>query len=134
MIVDSSALIGLILREPGFPDLVEAIQNADIVGVGAPTLVETSIVLAVRLGPAGRVGFENLVLDAGIEIVAFGAHHYRAAATAFDRFGKGRHPARLNFGDCMSYAVAQLAAQPLLCLGDDFARTDLPLVALPTRE
>lgn len=86
MIVDSSALVGLILREPGFPDLVAALQNAGLVGVGAPTLVETSIVLAARLGPSGRVGLENLVLDAGIEIIAFGANHYRASATAFARF------------------------------------------------
>ncbi len=66
-----------------------------------------------------------------IEEIDFGAEHRSAAAAAFLRFGKGRHPASLNFGDCLSYAVAKIAAEPLLCIGGDFARTDLDLVLQP---
>jgi ribonuclease VapC len=69
-----------------------------------------------------------LVRDLGIVVISFEEEHARVAAEAFARFGKGRHRAALNFGDCMSYAVAKLARQPLLCTGEDFARTDLKLV------
>jgi ribonuclease VapC len=130
MIIDTSALLNVIFREQGHPRVIRALASADFVGVGAPTLVEAGIVLAARLGPAGRASLENLVADVRATTIPFGAYHYRAAVTAFERFGKGRHAARLNFGDCMSYATAQIAARPLLCIGEDFPQTDLPLVAL----
>jgi ribonuclease VapC len=130
MIVDTSALLNVVFREPEHPRVIRALGSAEFVGVGAPILVEAAIVLAARLGPAGRVSLENLVADIRAATIPFGADHYRAAVTAFERFGKGRHPARLNFGDCMSYATAQLAGRPLLCVGEDFPQTDLALVPL----
>ena len=130
MIVDTSALISVVFKEPGHESVVRTLGTAELVGIGAPTLAEAGIVLAARLGPAGRVALENLVADIKASTVPFGADHYRAAVTAFERFGKARHPARLNFGDCMSYATAQLAGRPLLCVGDDFPQTDLALVSL----
>jgi len=63
-------------------------------------------------------------------VIEFGEHHWSVALGAFSRFGKGRHPAALNFGDCMTYAIAEVARRPLLCVGEDFAQTDLELAGL----
>jgi len=127
VIVDSSALVAIIRKEPGYEHLLQIIVQTPAVGVGAPTLVETGMVLVGRLGPIGRIGLEDFVRDSDISIVPFGSGHWRVAMDAFIRYGKGRHPAALNFGDCMAYAVAKLAAEPLLCKGNDFAQTDLTL-------
>ncbi|MGL5859494.1 MAG: type II toxin-antitoxin system VapC family toxin [Angustibacter sp.] len=105
-----------------------AIEMADAVGMGAPTAVETGIVLTARMGPAGGGVLERFLAVAEVVVVPFGDGHWREALGAFVRYGRGRHPARLNLGDCFSYATARLAAQPLLCIGDDFPRTDLDLV------
>jgi ribonuclease VapC len=101
-----------------------ASQNA---GIGAPTVVESSLVLCSRLGHAGKTLLARFLQEAEIEIAEFTADHWTVAADAFIAFGKGRHRAGLNFGDCMTYAVAKLAGEPLLCLGDDFPATDLEL-------
>ncbi len=128
MIVDSSAVVAIILREPGHNGLLEQLGAASGAGIGTPTLAETGIVLAARLGPSGRSLLARFLEEAALVEVPFGEHHWRAAVGAYTRFGKGRHPAALNFGDCMTYATAELAGEPLLCVGGDFARTDLPLV------
>lgn len=128
MIVDSSAIVATLLKEPGFERLIEPITTAPVVGVGAPTLVETGIVLVARLGPAGESLLARFLQEAGVIPLQFTREHWPIAVDAFQRFGKGRHPAALNFGDCLTYAVARLAGRPLLCTGNDFARTDLPLV------
>ena len=127
MIVDSSAIVAIVLAEPGCDALVDKLGSAEHAGIGAPTLAETAIVLSARLGRDARSLLTRLLDEASIEVVSFGEAHYRAAVEAWLRFGKGRHPAALNFGDCMSYATASLAGQPLLCTGDDFGRTDLQL-------
>lgn len=88
------------------------------------------MVMAARFGPAGGSAVRALLSEFTIEESAFTVEHRRAAGEAFLRFGKSRHPARLNYGDCMTYAVAKLAGEPLLCVGDDFAKTDLELVPL----
>ncbi len=127
MIIDSSAVIAILLKEPGYErvrDLLAASQNA---GIGAPTVVESSLVLCSRLGHAGKTLLARLLQEAEIEIAKFTADHWTVAADAFIAFGKGRHRAGLNFGDCMTYAVAKLAGEPLLCVGDDFPATDLEL-------
>jgi ribonuclease VapC len=129
VIVDSSAVVGVLLRQPGHEPLLDRLAEAPVVGIGAPTLAETGIVLAARLGVAGRALLGRFLQEGGLTVVAFGAEHWSAAVDAFVRFGKARHPAGLNFGDCLTYAVARLADEPLLCLGDDFAQTDLELVA-----
>ena len=128
MIVDSSAIVALMLRGPGWEDLAEHLAGASSVGVGAPTLTETAIVLASRLGDPARTLLARLMGEAGVSTIPFGADHVRAAVSAYLAYGKGRHPAALNFGDCMSYAVAKLAGAPLLCVGDDFAQTDLEIL------
>ncbi|MBN1629357.1 MAG: type II toxin-antitoxin system VapC family toxin [Thermoleophilia bacterium] len=130
MIVDSSAIVAIILREPGFEAVLECLEAGGPVAVGAPTLAESALVLSARLGRDARPKLARLLQEYEIEVIPFAAAHSDEATEAFMRFGKGRHPAALNFGDCMSYAVAKLAGQPLLCLGGDFAQTDLVLAPL----
>ncbi len=127
MIVDSSAVVAVCFREAGFEELLDKLASSSLNGIGAPTLAETGIVLSARLGQDARGLIERITQEFRLEIVPFGAPHWRAAHDAWIRFGKGRHPARLNFGDCMTYATAALANRPLLCTGRDFAKTDLPL-------
>lgn len=125
MIVDSSALVAVVFREPGFEALVTKLAASESSGIGTPTLTETGIVLAARLGtdPQGLV--LRLLDEFQIVEVPFGAAHWREAIGAYRRFGRGQHHANLNYGDCMSYAVANLAGEPLLFVGADFAATDL---------
>lgn len=131
MILDSSALVAVVLGEDTAASVLERLQAADQVSVGAPTLVETSVVLRARAGASGSTGLDRLLAAAEVDVLPFTAAHVPVALSAFDRFGKGRHPAALNLGDCLAYATAAVAGRPLLCLGDDFARTDLPLAPLP---
>lgn len=128
MIVDSSALVAILLAEPGRQVLVDRLAGAAVVGVGAPTLAETGIVVSARIGVAGRSLLARLLAEAGIATVPFTAAHWPIAVDAFARYGKGRHPAALNFGDCLTYATCRLAGRPLLCTGDDFPRTDLEVL------
>jgi len=126
MTVDSSALIAVLFSEPGYLDLVDTMLQADAVRVGVPTLVEIGMVLAGRRGtPAGRE-LDDLVRELGITVVPFGEAEWQAALQAYARFGRGRHKAALNFGDCLAYATAAVAGDTLLFVGDDFTRTDIP--------
>ena len=95
------------------------------VGIGTPTLVETGIVLATRWPTDARSRMRDLVDTFQLSEIPFVEDHWPIALTAFSRYGRGRHPARLNFGDCMTYAVARLSNQPLLFVCDDFSQTDL---------
>jgi ribonuclease VapC len=125
VIVDTSALVALAFREPGYQDLIAKLAGAPSAGIGAPALAETGLVLAARLGRDSRDLIIRLLDEFSIEEIPFGGRHWREAVDAYLRFGKGRHTARLNFGDCLTYAVARLANEPLLFVGDDFAETDL---------
>jgi ribonuclease VapC len=127
VILDSSAIVAVFLKEPGHEEILRRLAENDACGIGAPTLVETTIVLASRLpfDPSARL--QAFLVQSGVQTIPFGEEHARDAAVAYARYGKGRHPAALNFGDCLSYAVAKLAGQPLLCTGGDFAQTDLEL-------
>lgn len=127
MILDTSAILAIRFREPERDELLRKIGAAPIVGVGTPTLAESAIVLAARLGEAGPRQLARIVERAGLVVIPFEPAHWQLAAEAWLRFGKGRHPAALNFGDCLAYATARLAGQPLLCKGDDFSKTDLAL-------
>jgi ribonuclease VapC len=127
VIVDSSAIIAILLKEPGYERLRDRLATSEQASIGAPTVLESSMVLSARLGRAGKTLLARFLQEAEIEVVEFTADHWTVAADAFIAFGKGRHRAGLNFGDCMTYAVAKLAGQPLLCLGDDFPATDLEL-------
>ena len=111
--------------EPGYLDLVDRIIEADHVRVGAPTLVETSLVMAGRRPAPGTGEIEGLLTELAITVVPFGEAEWRAAIDAFLRFGRGRHAAALNFGDCLAYASASVAGDTLLFVGDDFGRTDI---------
>ena len=129
MTLDTSALVAVLFSEPGYLDLVDHILEADEVRVGAPTLVETSLVFAGRQGRAARRAGDNLVADLvtelGVTVVPFGEEDWRRAADAFARYGRGRHKASLNFGDCLAYAAAAATGDSLLFVGDDFRHTDL---------
>lgn len=127
MILDTSAVLAVVFKEPGFEAVVTKIAAADSLAIAAPTVVEAAIVLEARLGREARGMLLRLLDEWQVAIVPFAEDHWKEAADAYARFGRGRHRAALNFGDCLAYAVASLAAQPLLAVGDDFSRTELPL-------
>lgn len=134
MVIDSSALVALAMKESTAGVLFTILQASSAVSVGAPSLLETSMMLSGRLGEAGEDAAQSvalLVAALDIAVVSFGVEHWSVAWSAFLRYGKGRHPAALDFGDCLTYATAKLAGEPLLCVGGDFAQTDLELVPLP---
>jgi ribonuclease VapC len=121
---DTSALIAVILGEPDAERFLAALRT-DAVTMSAVSLTETSIVAEARQGPDAGRDLELLVTGVVDRVAAVDEVHARAAAGAWRRFGKGRHPAGLNLGDCFSYATASLADLPLLYKGDDFTQTDL---------
>ena len=125
MTLDSSALVAIIFAEAGYLDLVDRVLESDHARIGAPTLTETSIVVAARTGKPMAGVVEGLVEEMGIAVVPFGESEWRAAREAYLRFGRGRHPAGLNFGDCLAYATARVARDRLLFVGKDFAKTDI---------
>jgi len=125
MILDSSAILAVLFREGGFESLIARMLAAQIRAVGAPTLVETGIVLTAKLDAGSQGLVDRFLQEFEIETIPFGEHHWREACEAYLRFGRGRHPAGLNFGDCLTYAIARLSGQPLLFVGRDFKRTDL---------
>jgi ribonuclease VapC len=127
VILDSSAVVAIAFREPGHEELLARLLAAEEVAIGAPTLAEAAIVVSSRLGSDARPLLSRFLLEGGIETVPFGEAHFGVAVGAWLRFGRGRHEARLNFGDCLAYAAAKVAGRPLLCVGEEFGRTDLPL-------
>ena len=128
MILDTSSIVAVLTEEPDAPRILAALASADDVGIGAPTVVETGIVLTARLGAVGRSLLSRFLEESEAEVLAFTPEHWSRGVDAFSRFGKGRHRAGLNFGDCLTYAIAAVARRPLLCVGQDFAETDLSLV------
>lgn len=130
MLLDSSAILAIVLQEPGWEALRDRIDHATgTVAVSAITLLETHIVLTNRLhGRDALPLIEALLAEIGVEVVPFTAGHWRLAAEAFLRYGKGRHPASLNFGDCAVYGTARGTDLPVLYKGDDFSKTDLDAV------
>ena len=127
MIVDTSAILAIVFKEEGWESVLDRILSSSDVAAGAPTLAETGIVLQARLGNDAPGMLERMLKELAIQEVPFGEAHWREAVDAFRRFGKGRHAAGLNFGDCMTYAVAHLASEPLIHVGEDFGRTDITL-------
>ena len=123
--LDTSAIVAIVLREPGFEGLLGKIEQARVVAVGTPTLTECSMVLSSRLQVDARLVIRSVLRRMNAQVVPFTEEHFDAAADAFLRFGRGRRPAGLNFGDCLSYAVASVSGLPLLFTGDDFTRTDI---------
>ena len=126
IVVDSSALIAILRREPEADRFLQVIAAADTCLLSAVSLLETSMVLAGRTGDGTAwAGLDALIARAGMEVVAQDAEQARLARQAFLDFGKGRHPAALNLGDCAAYALARSRGLPLLFKGEDFVRTDL---------
>jgi len=128
MIVDTSVIISIAFKEPGHNLLIEKLVTTEYLGIGTPTLVETGIVLTARLGNRGKTILARLLQELNITEIPFGEPHWKEAINAYERFGRGRHPAKLNFGDCLSYATAKVAGQPLLFVGEDFSQTDVDKV------
>lgn len=126
MTIDSSALIAILFGEPGYLELVDRVLEDDQSRVGAPTVVETSLVFAGRRGKPAAGEVEGLLEELGVTIVPFGEAEWTRAVAAFERYGRRRHAAGLNFGDCLAYATAAAAGDSLLYVGDDFAGTDIP--------
>jgi ribonuclease VapC len=129
MTLDASALIAVLFSEAGHLDLVDRMLEADVLRVGAPTLAEVSLVFTGRTarkrGKADDRLVQDLVKELDVTIVPFGEAEWRRAASAFVRFGRGRHKASLNFGDCLAYAAAVTAGDTLLFVGGDFRHTDV---------
>ena len=125
MVIDSSALIAIVEGEPERRSFIAAITASDTRLVAAPTMLEANVVLLNRAGEEKLRALHEFCAHGAVETVAFGPEHVDIALDAFRRFGKGRHPARLNLGDCFSYALAKATGEPLLFKGDDFPRTDI---------
>lgn len=129
MVVDTSALIAILLAESEASTFVEAIERAPVRRCSAVSLLEASIVIESRYGEDGLLRLDLLVAEAAIEIVPFTMADARSARRAYRRFGKGIHPAGLNFVDCVAYALAIETGDPLLFKGDDFSHTDVLRIA-----
>jgi len=125
VILDSSAIVAIMLAEPGYKTLLDKIGSSAVVAVSSPTVVEAAMVLSSRLGRDARPELNEFLKHAEAEVTPFTDEHGSLAMDAFLRYGKGRHPAALNFGDCLAYAAAALSASPLLFTGKDFSRTDI---------
>ncbi|MGO9265636.1 MAG: type II toxin-antitoxin system VapC family toxin [Candidatus Binataceae bacterium] len=125
MVIDTSALIAILLDEPEAAAFAKAISADSRRLISAASALETAIVIEARRGPAGGRELDLLLHRARIEVVPFTASHYEIARAAWRRFGRGNHPARLNFGDCCAYALAQSSGEALLFKGDDFVLTDV---------
>ena len=124
IVVDSSALVAVVLGEPD-AEVFRDVLGTGVIALSAASLTETRMVVESRAGMDATRDLDLLVADAEIDVVAYDSAHAEAAHAAWRRFGKGRHPASLNLGDCMAYATARLAGAPLLFKGDDFAQTDI---------
>ena len=129
MIVDTSALLAMLMKEPERDRLSSAIAVAGESRISSATLLEAGIVVEAKAGEKGAAALDELVTELKLQVVSFTAEHAALARQAFRRFGKGRHPARLNFGDCFAYALAKQRAEPLLFKGEDFSQTDIDVAA-----
>ena len=125
VVLDTSAMVAILLREPGYQNLAHRISDARILLAGTPTILEAAMVLSSRLSRDARPMLADLFRTINGHPVAFTDVHMGVALDAFLRFGKGRHPAGLNIGDCMSYAVAHVSGFPLLYVGNDLSKTDI---------
>jgi ribonuclease VapC len=125
MVIDTSALVAMLTDEPE-AELFEAAVAADPVRLmSTASYLEAAIVIETRFGEAGGRELDLWLHRAGVDLVAVGADQAQSARTAYRRFGKGRHRAGLNYGDCFAYALAASSGQPLLFKGEDFAHTDI---------
>ena len=130
MVIDASAILAILQREPERRSFVEAIESADSTRMSVASFVECSIVIESRYGSEGLRDLDRFISRSGIELIPVDQEQGQLARSAFSRFGKGRHRAGLNYGDCFSYAAAISSGEPLLCKGDDFNHTDVPILEI----
>ena len=129
MIIDTSAMVAILYREREAAAFIQRIHDADSCLMSVATWVELAMVVESQLGPDGMRQAEAFFRRAGITIEPVAVEHGELARQAFLDFGKGRHKAGLNFGDCFSYALAKATGEPLLFKGNDFALTDIVAAA-----
>ena len=127
MVIDTSAVLAIFLGEPERKQFLDAILEAARRQISAATVLETGIVLESKHGESAGREFDLFIVRANLEIVAVDAEQIEIARSAWRSFGKGRHPAALNFGDCFSYALAESSGEPLLAKGRDFALANMGL-------
>jgi ribonuclease VapC len=125
MVIDTSALVAILIREPGAGQLQDAIDRDTTRLMSVASVLETSIVLQGRFGEAGTRELDLIVQRLPVELRPVDGDQLEWARFAFHTYGRGRHRAKLNFGDCFSYALAKVTGEPLLYTGSDFAQTDL---------
>jgi ribonuclease VapC len=125
MVIDSSALVAILGGEAERRTFIDLIEAADSRLMSAASFVEVSIIIESRYGADGVRDLDLFLERAGVELAPVDDEQARQARRAFTRYGKGRHPAALNFGDCFSYALSITLGEPLLFKGDDFAQTDI---------
>jgi ribonuclease VapC len=127
MVLDTSALVALLLGEPSAPRLAAAVQTSPARYVSVASVLETALVMQARVGEQGDLEVDALLRDLQLDVVPVDADQVRLARDAAARFGKDRRPAGLNYGDFFSYGLATSLGEPLLCTGDDVAQTDVAL-------
>ncbi len=127
MVIDTSALLAIFLAEPERKPFLDQIIQAETRQISAANLLEAGIVLEAKRGEAAGREFDLFVVRAKLQIVPVDAEQVEIARFAWRKYGKGRHSAGLNFGDCFAYALAKVSGEPLLAKGGDFAQTDVQL-------
>jgi ribonuclease VapC len=127
MVIDTSALLAIFLAEPERKPFLESILQAETRMISAANVLETGIVLEARRGEAAGREFDLFVVRANLQVAAVDSEQTEIARSAWRKYGKGRHPAALNFGDCFAYALAKALGEPLLAKGSDFALTDIEI-------
>jgi ribonuclease VapC len=125
MVIDTTAVLAILQLEPESGRFAAQIEADPIRLISAVSVLEAGMITEVRKGEAGALELDNFILRGQIQTVPFDAEQADIARLAFRRFGKGRHPAGLNFGDCAVYALASTRGEPLLFKGEDFSRTDI---------
>jgi ribonuclease VapC len=130
MVIDTSALIAILRDEPERRVFNEAIEAAESCAMSTASFLETSMIVESRYGPDGTRDLDLFISKARITLASVDADQAYVARDAFRRYGKGRHPAGLNFGDCFAYALAKMLGEPLLFKGNDFAATDIAACSL----
>jgi ribonuclease VapC len=125
IVVDTSAIVAILFQEESAPSAAKALADSSARYFSAANWMEAAVVVEARKGADASLEYDALIDAAGIEVVAVTDDVARAARIAWRRYGKGRHPAGLNFGDCFSYGLAKVRDLPLLAIGDDFSKTDL---------